>query len=134
MYKTVNVLIVYSFLLVLTPMLVLLLSYQNVNGLNMDVKCTIYENDDVDVRILVMGLKGNNDYTAKVIPDHNPPMTFTAKTDSEGILWVVPKIVNGGISLEFQASVHEGNSSEGPVVITGSDDAPCHPLPSKDTR
>lgn len=95
----------------------------------MDVKCTQYENGDVDLRILVIGLKPNNDYTTKITPDHNPQFTATSKTDSEGILWVVSKIINGGISLDFKAAVYEGKDMSGSVIITGDDDAPCRPLP-----
>lgn len=42
-----------------------------VHGLNMDVKCTVYQHtddengDNVDVRTLVMGLKETCDYTPK---------------------------------------------------------------------
>jgi hypothetical protein len=104
------------------------LSYPNVGGIHMDVKCTQYENGDVDIRIFVMGLKPNNDYTTKIIPDHNPPFSVTASTDSEGILWVVPKIVNGGTSLDFKARVYEGKSDLDPLVISGDDDAPCRSL------
>ena len=61
----------------------------------MDVKCAVYRGsddkngDNVDVRIFVLGLKNNTDYSAQVMPDHNPPVTVTTKTDSEGIFWVV---------------------------------------------
>jgi hypothetical protein len=68
--------IIFSFIFAM--MLPLLLQVPLVYGLEMDVKCTIYENSDddenggtVDVRILVLGLKPNSDYTAEVIPDHN---------------------------------------------------------------
>jgi len=128
MYTSLRTSRAYAFLFVFVPFLVSFLSYPNITGMHMDVKCTVYQNGDVDVRILVMGLKANNDYTARVIPDHNPPVTITTKTDSEGILWVVSKIVNGEISLDFKASVYEGKGVSDSVVVTGDDDAPCRPL------
>jgi len=96
-----------------------------------DVKCTVYEHSDdvngnnVDVRILVMGLKANNDYTAKVTPDHNPPKAATTKSDSDGVFWIVVKIPNGEKSMLFDVNVHEGNNANGSLIATGSDDAPC---------
>ena len=105
----------------------------------MDVKCTIYGNsdydengDNVDVRILVLGLKGNNYYTAEVIPDHNLPTSVTAKTDYEGIFWVVAKIPNGEKSLLFKVNLYEGKDIDGDLVVSGDDDTPCHPIPSFD--
>lgn len=129
MYTSLTTSRAYTFLLVFVPFVVSFLSYPNITGMHMDVKCTVYQNGDVDVRVLVMGLKANNDYTARVIPDHNPPVTVTTKTDSEGILWVVSKIVNGEYSLDFKASVYEGKGVSDPVIVTGDDDAPCRPLP-----
>ena len=102
-----------------------------VQAIQMDVKCTVYEHSDdvngnnVDVRILVMGLKANNDYTAKVTPDHNPPIVATTKSDSDGVFWIVVKIPNGEKSILFSVNVHEGNNANGSVIATGSDDAPC---------
>lgn len=128
MYISLRTSRAYAYLLVFVPFLVSV-SYPNITGMHKDVKCTVYQNGDVDVRILVMGLKVNNDYTARIIPDHNPPVTITTKTDSEGILWVVTKIVNGEISLDFKASVYEGKGVSDSVVVTGDDDAPCRPLP-----
>jgi hypothetical protein len=101
-----------------------------VHGFDIDVKCAIYEHgdedgDNVDVRTLVMGLKSNSDYTAEVIPDHNPPMTVTAKTDSEGIFWVAAKVLNGERSLLFKVNVYEGNGTDIHLVTSGDDDAPC---------
>jgi hypothetical protein len=128
MYTSLTTSRAYAFLLVFVPFLVSV-SYPSITGMHMDVKCTVYQNGDVDVRILVMGLKVNNDYTARIIPDHNPPVTITTKTDSEGILWVVSKIVNGEISLDFKANVYEGKGVSDPVVVTGDDDAPCRSLP-----
>src|SRR5918994_1760611 len=121
---------------IFATMLSLLSQIPLVYGLEMDVKCTIYENsgDDenggtVDVRILVLGLKPNNDYTAEVIPDHNPPTRVTDTTDYEGIFWAVPKIPNGEKSLLFNVNVYEGKDIDGDLVASGDDDAPCHPLP-----
>jgi hypothetical protein len=100
------------------------------HGLDMDVKCTVYQDsdddiDDVDVRILVMGLKGNSEYTAEVIPDHNPPTNVTTKTDSEGIFWVVAKVPNGENSLLFKVNLYEGKGTDTNLVVSGDDDAPC---------
>lgn len=103
-------------------------------ALDMDVKCAIYRHsddlngDNVDVRILVMGLKGKTDYTAEVIPDHNPNTTATTKTDSEGIFWIVIKVLNGEYSLLFKVNVYEGNGTYDKVVAIGDDDAPCTPI------
>ena len=97
----------------------------------MDVKCAIYRHkhelngDNVDVRILVMGLKGKTDYSAEVTPDHNPNMTATTKTDSEGIFWIVIKFLNGEYSLLFKVNVYEGNGTDGKVVAIGDADARC---------
>jgi len=102
-----------------------------VHAIAMDVKCTVYEHSDdingnnVDVRILVMGLKANNDYTARVTPDHNPPTAATTKSDSDGVFWIVVKIPNGEKSILFDVNVHEGNNANGRLIATGSDDAPC---------
>jgi hypothetical protein len=115
-----------------------LLQIPVVYGLEMDVKCTIYENsddengDNVDVRILVLGLKPNNDYTAEVIPDHNLPTSVTDTTDYEGIFWAVAKIPNGEKSLLFNVNVYEGKDIDGDVVASGDDDTPCHTIPSSD--
>ncbi|HJR84313.1 MAG TPA: hypothetical protein VJ772_02985 [Nitrososphaeraceae archaeon] len=122
----------YGILLVASPFL-LSISYPNVDGIHMDVKCTLYKNNDTDVRIFVMGLKGDTAYTAEVKPDHNPPFTVTSKTDPQGILWIVSKVQNGGISLDFKVTVYEGKEVSNPVVvIKGDDDAPCRPLSIKD--
>ena len=101
----------------------------------MDVKCAVYEHSDVvngnnvDVRILLMGLKVNHDYTAAVMPDHNPHMNVVAKSDSDGIFWVVAKIPNGERSLLFKVDVYEGNNINGRLVASGSDTAPCFSIP-----
>jgi hypothetical protein len=100
----------------------------------MDVKCTIYEHsddengDNVDVRTFVMGLKSNYDYTAEVIPDHNPSTTVTTKTDSEGIFWVVAKVLNGEKSLSFKVNLYEGKGTDSHLVASGDDDAPCYSI------
>ena len=108
-------------------------------AIEMDVKCTVYEHSDdvngnnVDVRILVMGLEPNNKYTAKVIPDHNPPTTVTTKTDYDGIFWVIAKIPNGEKSILFNVDVYEGKSTNGQLVSSGDDDAPCYSIASRST-
>lgn len=97
----------------------------------MDVKCTIYINsrslngNDVDVRILVLELDENSNYTAQVIPAHNPTTTVTAKTDSEGFLWTVAKIFHGEKSTLFEVKVYEGKGMDKRLVASGDDDAPC---------
>jgi hypothetical protein len=101
------------------------------HGLDIDVKCTVYqdnndESDDVDVRILVMGLKSNSEYTAEVIPDHNQPTDVTTKTDSEGIFWAVAKVPDGENSLLFKVNFYEGKDTDNTKVVSGDDDAPCH--------
>jgi hypothetical protein len=104
-------------------------------SIDMDVKCTVYQHSDdkngnnVDVRIFVMGLKPSSDYTAKVIPDHNPPMNTKSKTDYEGIFWTVGKVPNGEKSLLFKVNVYEGNGTGGKLVAAGDDDAPCDGIP-----
>jgi hypothetical protein len=116
----------------------LLLQISLVYGVEMDIKCTIYENsddengDNVDVRILAIELKGNNDYTAEVIPDHNLPTNVTDKTDYEGIFWAIAKIPNGEKSLLFKVNLYEGKDIDGDLVVSGDDDTPCHPIPSFD--
>ena len=126
--------IIFSFIFAM--MLPLLLQIPLVYGLEMDVKCTLYENSGdnenggtVDVRIFVLGLKGNTGYTAEVIPDHNQPTSVTKTTDYEGIFWAVAKIPNGEKSLLFKVNLYEGKDIDGDVVASGDDDAPCHPLP-----
>jgi hypothetical protein len=117
-----------------------ILSNANAQDKDIDVKCTVYEQgddangNDVDVRILVMGLKPDNYYTANVLPDHNPPKTVTAESDFDGIFWIIAKIPNGERSTLFSAKVYEGNSTDGQLVASGDDDAPCYSiqsLPSK---
>ena len=117
-----------------TIMLSLPLQINFVYGLEMDVKCAIYEKsddengDNVDVRILAIGLKGNSDYTVEVIPDHNLPTSLTSKSDYEGIFWAVAKIPNGEKSLLFNVNLYEGNDINGNMVASGDDDTPCYPI------
>jgi hypothetical protein len=100
----------------------------------MDVKCAVYRGsddkngDNVDVRIFVLGLKNNTDYSAQVMPDHNPPVTVTTKTDSEGIFWVAVKVPNGDKSTLFNVNIYQGNNTDGRIVATGDDDAPCYDI------
>ena len=130
--------ILFSFLVALTLSLSLLLQTNLVYGAEMDVKCAIYKNsddekgDNVDVRILVVGLQGNNDYTAEVIPDNNPPTSVTLETDYEGIFWAVAKIPNGEQSSLFKVNLYEGEGIDGYLVTSGDDDTPCYPISSFD--
>ena len=116
------------------------LSQSEVHAFDMDVKCTVYENSDdengnnVDVRILVMGLKSGSIYSAEVTPDHNPSTTVTSKTDPEGIFWVVAKILNGERSLLFKVNVYEGKGTGKHLVASGDDDAPCLGIPPLRTK
>jgi len=122
---------------------VLLVTYNIANpqaqAIEMDVKCTVYEHSDdvngnnVDVRILVMGLQPNNTYTAKVMPDHNPPTSVTTETDYDGIFWVIAKIPNGEKSILFNVDVYQGNNPDGQLVSSGDDDAPCYGIASRPT-
>lgn len=110
----------------------------SVYGAEMDVKCAIYKDsdnekgDNVDVRILVIGLQGNNDYTAEVIPDNNPPTSVTSETDYEGIFWAVAKIPNGEQSSLFNVNLYEGKGIDGDLVTSGDDETPCYPISSFD--
>jgi hypothetical protein len=100
----------------------------------MDVKCTVYvdsndQNDDnVDVRTYVLGLKAYSTYTVNVIPDHNPPTAVTAKTDQDGNFWAVAKIFNGERSLFFKVKLYGGNATVGNLIASGDDDAPCYSI------
>lgn len=104
-------------------------------GTDMDVKCTVYDHSDdingnnVDVRILVMGLKENHEYTANVLPDHNSPTKVTTKSDLDGTFWVIAKVPNGEKSTLFNVNVYEGNSTNGKLAASGDDDAPCYNIP-----
>ena len=119
------------FLFFLPVILILLFTINEVQSIEMDVKCAIYQHsddengDNVDVRIFAIGLEGSTTYTTKVIPDHSPSVTSAAKTDSQGIYWTVVKIPNGEYSLLFKVNIYEGNGTGGKVVATGDDDAPC---------
>ena len=110
-----------------------------VQAIEMDVKCTVYEHSDdvngnnVDIRIFVMGLQPNNTYTAKVMPDHNPPTTVTINTDYDGIFWVIAKIPNGEKSILFNVNVYEGNKIDGQPISSGDDVAPCYGIASRPT-
>ena len=103
-------------------------------AVEIDVKCAVYKQGDeefennVDVRIFVLGLKPNTTYTANVIPDHNPPSSIATTTDYEGILWAVSKIADGENSLLFKVDIFEGYGTNGRRVATGDDDAPCYPI------
>src|SRR5215213_12034895 len=93
--------ILFIFSFIFAMILSLLLQISLVYGVEMDIKCTIYENsddengDNVDVRILAIGLNGNNDYTAEVVPDHNLPTSVTTKLNYEGFFWAVARILIG---------------------------------------
>ena len=107
-------------------------SFNLTRAIDMDVKCAVYRGsddkngDNVDVRIFVLGLKNNTDYSAQVMPDHNPPVTVTTRTDSEGIFWVAVKVPNGDKSTLFNVNIYQGNNTDGRIIATGDDDAPCY--------
>jgi hypothetical protein len=130
--------ILFSFIVAMTLSLSLLLQTNLAYSAEMDVKCAIYKNsdnekgDNVDVRILVIGLQGNNDYTAEVIPDNNPPTSVTSETDYEGIFWAVAKIPNGEQSSLFNVNLYEGKGIDGALVTSGDDDSPCYGISSFD--
>ena len=104
------------------------MSENQAHGLDMDVKCTIYENDNVDVRIYVLGLKANSFYTAEIVPDNNPAIIITGETDSQGIFWVVAKIQSGENDSIFRVILHEGKNASGHILIQGEDRKPCHQI------
>ena len=128
--------ILFYFIVAMTLTSSLLLQTLSVYGAEMDVKCAIYKDsdnekgDNVDVRILVIGLQGNNDYTAEVIPDNNPPTSVTSETDYEGIFWAVAKIPNGEQSSLFNVNLYEGKGIDGDLVTSGDDETPCYPISS----
>ncbi len=130
--------ILFYFIVAMTLTSSLLLQTHSVYGAEMDVKCAIYKDsddekgDNVDVRILVIGLQGNNDYTAEVIPDNNPPTSVTSETDYEGIFWAVAKIPNGEQSSLFNVNLYEGQGIDGDLVTSGDDETPCYPISSFD--
>jgi hypothetical protein len=99
-----------------------------VHGLNMDVRCTIFENDNVDVRVYVHGLKANSFYTAEVVPDESPALNVTGRSDSQGIFWAVAKIYNGDMDSVFNVTLHEGQNTSGRILVHGDDREPCHQI------
>ena len=97
-------------------------------GLDIDVKCTIFENDSVDVRIYVFGLKANSFYTAEIVPDESPTVSVTGESDSQGIFWVVAKVNNGDKDSIFKVILHEGKNAFGRIIVYGDDREPCHQI------
>ena len=126
--KILKILISVMFVMILSVFLQNYMAF----ALDMDVKCTVYEGSDeengnnVDVRILVLGLNVNSTYTAEVLPDHNPATSVTTKADKEGMFWAVAKVPNGEKSLLFNVNVFEGKGTNGNLVVSGDDDAPCY--------
>ena len=119
MYQSA-VLVGCSSLVILTIGLMSLPPYHEISGLNMDVKCALYKNGDVDVRVYVMGLKSNTHHVVKIIPDHNPPTSTIANTDSYGILWVVSKVTGGDLAAAMDSgdayvNVHTPEHPDGEV-------------------
>lgn len=98
------------------------------HGLAMDVKCTIYENDSVDIRIYALGLKPNSFYTAEIVPDESSAVNVTGRSDSQGIFWVVAKVNNGDKDSTFKVILHEGENASGRIIVYGDDDEPCHQI------
>jgi hypothetical protein len=122
-----------SLILVLVILLLLLSAFfmkmgNQAYGLDIDVKCTIYENDDVDVRIYVLGLKANSLYTAEIAPDKSPTISITGESDSQGTFWAVAKVNNGDENSIFKVTLHEGKNTSGPIIIYGDDREPCHQI------
>jgi len=121
-------------LILLVTSVTLYLPLSEIYALIEDIKCAVYlhsddkNGDNVDVRIFVMGLKHNKQYTAYVIPDHNPPTNVTTKSNQEGTYWVIAKVPNGDKSLYFKVNVYEGDTKDGPLVASGEDDAPCYKI------
>ena len=119
-------------MLLILPLCVLgTLLNNNVNGVQIDVKCTQYvqsENDNqgvVDVRIFALDLKPNSTYTAKVTPDDNPQVRISSTSDYEGILWIIAKIPNGDKNTLYKVDIYEGIDEKGKLIASGDDDAPC---------
>ena len=105
------------------------MSHRNLaHGLDIDVKCTIFENDTVDVRIYALGLKANFSYTARVVPDESPAVSVTGKSDSQGAFWVVAKINNGDEDSIFKVTLHEGKNASGRIIVYGDDREPCRQI------
>jgi hypothetical protein len=121
----------YSLILVLATLVLFafFLTMRNqAYGLDIDVRCAIHENDSVDVRILVLGLKANSLYTAEIIPDKSPPVNVTGESDSQGIFWVVAKVDNGDDDSFFKVTLREGKNASGRVIAHGDDREPCHQI------
>jgi hypothetical protein len=95
---------------------------------DIDVKCTIFENDNVDVRIYVPGLKANSFYTAEIVPDKSPAVSVTGESDSQGVLWAVAKVNDGDKDSIFKVTLHEGTNVSGPILAYGDDRGPCHQI------
>jgi hypothetical protein len=97
-------------------------------GQDIDVRCTIYEDDSVDVRVYVLGLKANSVYTAEIVPDENPAVSVTGESDPQGVFWVVAKINNGNEDSIFEVTLHEGKNTSGRIIVSGDDREPCHQI------
>lgn len=124
-----------SLILALTAMLLSSSPVTNRNlahGLDIDVKCTIFENNTVDVRIYALGLKSNSFYTAEVVPDESPALNITGVSDSQGIFWAVAEVNNGDRNSVFNVTLHEGHNASGHIVAYGDDREPCHQILSSE--
>jgi hypothetical protein len=97
-------------------------------GIDIDVKCTIYDDDSVDVRIYALGLKANSFYTAEIVPDESPAVGITGESDSQGVFWVVAKINDGDEDSIFKVTLHEGKNASGHIIVYGDDREPCHQI------
>jgi hypothetical protein len=97
-------------------------------GLDIDVRCTIYEDGNVDVRIYSLGLKANSSYTARVVPDESPAVSVTGESDSQGVFWVVAKVNNGDEDSIFEVTLYEGKNASGNIIVYGDDREPCHQI------
>lgn len=95
---------------------------------DIDVKCTIFENDNVDVRIYVPGLRANSFYTAEIVPDKSPAVSVTGESDSQGAFWAVAKVNNGDKDSIFKVTLYEGPNASGRILAYGDDRAPCHQI------
>jgi hypothetical protein len=95
---------------------------------DIDVKCTIFENDNVDVRIYVPGLKTNSFYTAEIVPDNSLAVIVTGESDPQGVFWEVAKVNNGDKYSIFKVTLHEGPNASGRVLAYGDDREPCHQI------
>jgi len=96
--------------------------------LDIDVKCTIFDNDNVDVRIYVPGLRANSFYTAEIVPDKSPAVSVTGESDSQGVFWAVAKVNNGDKDSIFKVTLHEGTNASGRILAYGDDREPCHQI------